>query len=87
MLPLENEKIKPENKLVIWSTLMWSKKFDVAFVDPEIVVVQCLHLALKLPSTFSGISKCLNTTGMGFLAAITILFQVVSHKNTGVRCI
>ena len=34
---------------------MCSKKFDVAFVDPEIVVPQCLHLALKLPSGLSGI--------------------------------
>lgn len=38
----------------ILSTLMCSKKFDVAFVDPEIVVPQCLHLALKLLSGLSG---------------------------------
>ena len=37
-------------------TLMCSKKFEVAFVDPEIVVVQCLHLALKVPLALSGIS-------------------------------
>ena len=33
---------------------MCSKKFHVAFVDPEIVVLQRLHLALRLPTGLSG---------------------------------
>jgi len=56
MLSLEIKKTVYEylSKLLILSTLMCIKKFDVAFVDPEIIVPQCLHLALKLPSGLSG---------------------------------
>ena len=38
-------------------------RFEEAFVEAEIIAVQCLHLALKFPSTPWGMSNSLNTLG------------------------
>ena len=58
--------------------MRWSKKLDDAFVEPDIEAEQCLHLALKVPSTLFGTSNCSKTTGVDLtLAAIT--YYLLDH--------
>ena len=70
-------KLKCEDNNYACVTFKRSKKLLVAFEEPDIGTWQCLHLAVKLPSTFSGTSKWQKTTGTDLLAA---MFQrIASH--------
>jgi len=53
--------------------LTWGGRLDVDLVEADICAGQCLHLALKLPSTFSGTSKSLKTIGWAFPAILDVI--------------